>query len=169
MDMDHSMSDSSSTSEAACKISMLWNWYTVDACFISEHWQIKSGGGYAGMLIAIFVLVVLVEGVRRMGREYDRRIVAHQRAMILNSNSSVDKLNGSGTIEIKPTLVQQAVRSLFHTVQFAAGYMMMLLAMYYNGGIIFTIFVGAYVGHFLTARDTLGHADNPHKEACCGA
>jgi hypothetical protein len=34
---------------------------------------------------------------------------------------------------------------------FGSGYMLMLLAMYYNGGIILTIFVAAFVGHFLTA------------------
>ena len=41
----------------------------------------------------------------------------------------------------RPTLVQQLIRSLFYVAQFGAGYMMMLLAMYYNGGIIFAIFV----------------------------
>ncbi|KAK7049308.1 copper transporter complex subunit Ctr4 [Paramarasmius palmivorus] len=54
-------------------------------------------------------------------------------------------------------------------IQFGAGYMTMLLAMYYNGGIILAIFAGAYFGHLLTARDTVAHGDNPHKEACCGA
>ncbi|KAF9255230.1 Ctr copper transporter [Marasmius fiardii PR-910] len=159
---------SSSSEGPSCKMSMLWNWYTVDACFISTDWHIRSAGAYAGMLIALFFLVILVEGVRRLGREYDRRIVAHQRAMILHSDPSIDKTFGS-TIAIQPTHTQQAVRSLFHMVQFSAGYMLMLLAMYYNGGVILVIFVGAYVGHFLTGRDTLGHADNPHKEACCGA
>ena len=43
----------------------------------------------------------------------------------------------------RPTLVQQLIRSLFYVAQFGAGYMMMLLAMYYNGGIIFAIFVRA--------------------------
>ncbi|KAG7095829.1 hypothetical protein E1B28_006524 [Marasmius oreades] len=159
---------SSSSEGPACKISMLWNWYTVDACFISRNWHIRSVGAYAGMLVVLFCLVILVEGVRRLGRDYDRRIVTHQHAIALSSEPFVNKTS-STTIAIKPTYTQQAVRSLFHTVQFGAGYMFMLLAMYYNGGVILILFAGTYAGHFLIGRDTLGHAENPHKEACCGA
>ena len=59
----------------------------------------------------------------------------------------------------RPTLVQQLIRSLFYVAQFGAGYMMMLLAMYYNGGIIFAIFVrgpGFYGGTSLTADVLVG-------------
>lgn len=75
------------------QISMLWNWYTVDACFISSDWHIHSEGrglpyspsltytitilvAFAFTVICVFILVALVEGVRRFGREYDRRIVS---------------------------------------------------------------------------------------------
>jgi copper transporter 1 len=27
------------------QISMLWNWYTVDSCFLSEQWHVRSLGG----------------------------------------------------------------------------------------------------------------------------
>ncbi|KAL0572008.1 copper transporter complex subunit Ctr4 [Marasmius crinis-equi] len=156
-------------------------------------WHIHSAGEYAGSLIGLFFLVILVEGVRRLGREYDKRIIIQQRAVVLNSLQGPELVSKeystpqADMVEIKfgilpflahfplltdldrPTLGQQALRSLFHTVQFGAGYMLMLLAMYYNGGVILAIFVGAYAGHFLTGRDTLGYAESPHKEACCGA
>ncbi|GAA5920852.1 hypothetical protein JCM1841_002352, partial [Sporobolomyces salmonicolor] len=44
-------SGNSSTTDAACKISMMWNWYTIDACFLSKEWHIRSAGGYAGSII----------------------------------------------------------------------------------------------------------------------
>jgi len=45
-------------------------------------------------------------------------------------------------LEHSPTFLQQAIRATFYMVQFGAGYMLMLLAMYYNGYIlIFGIFV----------------------------
>lgn len=54
-------------------------------------------------------------------------------------------------LQNRPTHTQQLVRSIFHTVQFGAGYMLMLLAMYYNGGIIFVIFVSSFKGTIMTA------------------
>lgn len=44
----------------------------------------------------------------------------------------------------RPSAVQQAVRALFHTLQFAVAYVVMLLAMGANGYIVFCIFAGAY-------------------------
>ncbi|KLU81392.1 hypothetical protein MAPG_00482, partial [Magnaporthiopsis poae ATCC 64411] len=30
-----------------CKISMLWNWYTIDTCFIASSWRVTSAGMFA--------------------------------------------------------------------------------------------------------------------------
>lgn len=56
-------------------VSMLWNWYTVDACFLSSTWHIRSNGMFAGSVIGVFLLVIAIEAVRRLGREYDRRLI----------------------------------------------------------------------------------------------
>jgi hypothetical protein len=56
-------------------VSMLWNWYTVDACFLANSWHVKSRGMFAGSVIGVFFLVIAIEAVRRAGREYDRRLV----------------------------------------------------------------------------------------------
>ncbi|RFU27519.1 hypothetical protein B7463_g8830, partial [Scytalidium lignicola] len=40
---------------SSCKIDMLWNWYTVDACFISRSWHITSKGMFAGAFLGAFV------------------------------------------------------------------------------------------------------------------
>ncbi|KAK3071352.1 Copper Transporter integral membrane protein that functions in high affinity copper transport [Teratosphaeriaceae sp. CCFEE 6253] len=54
------------------------------------------------------------------------------------------------------TLLQQAVRTLLHMLQFAVAYLIMLLAMYYNGYVIISIFIGAYVGSFVFGWQSLG-------------
>jgi copper transporter 1 len=38
-----------------CKISMLLNWYSIDACFLSDKWHIRSKAGFAGTLIGVFL------------------------------------------------------------------------------------------------------------------
>jgi len=54
---------------------MLWNWYTVDACFLSSSWHITSPGMFAGSCIGVICLVVSLEFLRRLGKEYDQYIL----------------------------------------------------------------------------------------------
>ncbi|PWY78583.1 Ctr copper transporter, partial [Aspergillus sclerotioniger CBS 115572] len=46
----------------------------------------------------------------------------------------------------RPTFPEQIIRAILHTVQFAVAYLIMLLAMYFNGYIIFCIFIGTFSG-----------------------
>jgi copper transporter 1 len=74
----------------ACKISMIWNWYTTinaymsktsylflitqltDAAgFISQSWQTTSSCMFAGSYIGVICLVTSLEFLRRVQREYD--------------------------------------------------------------------------------------------------
>lgn len=168
---------------------MLWNWNTVDACFLSESWQIKSAGGFAGLCIGVILLVILLEFLRRLSKFYDNHIYrAHQfrsvglaadraatssaaeeghagnegpadpsagtrRASATAASSETRAQNTGGAVErsssaaprqpllaktgtrghfapsFMPSVKQQAIRALIHTLQFAVGYWIMLLAM----------------------------------------
>ncbi|KAJ5574275.1 uncharacterized protein N7459_008702 [Penicillium hispanicum] len=65
--------------DMSCKISMLWNWNTIDACFLSSGWHIKSRGMFAGSCIGVIALVLCLELLRRVGREYDAFILRRAR------------------------------------------------------------------------------------------
>lgn len=84
---------------------MLWNWYTVDACFLSSQWHVRSAGAFAGSVIAVFIITALVEGVRRAAREYDRQIViqAQQRLRATEAATRLtsDAGSGKGTDSLK--------------------------------------------------------------------
>lgn len=180
----HSMSGMDMGGGNACKISMMWNWYTIDACFISSQWHITSSGMFAGSCIGVILLVVVLEFLRRLSREYDRFIVRqaqrHQLALrsstvSVSGNGSEDDTNPSkgsttiasrgisgtvasglaGTSQFRPHVVQQMIRALLHMLQFAVAYFIMLLAMYYNGYIIICIFIGAYIGAFIFSWETI--------------
>lgn len=58
---------------------MLWNWYTVDSCFISSTWRITSKGKFAGSCIGVICLVIVLECLRRLQREYDAYLVKQYR------------------------------------------------------------------------------------------
>ncbi|KAI6328930.1 hypothetical protein MCOR07_004535 [Pyricularia oryzae] len=117
-----------------CKISMLWNWHTIDACFISTEWRITSTAMFAGSCIGIVLLVVCLEGLRRSVKEFDRLLARRHAA------------SPDAALPFRPSALQQGVRAALHTAQFAVAYFIMLLAMYYNGYFIICIFIGAYVG-----------------------
>ncbi|THW24159.1 Ctr-domain-containing protein [Aureobasidium pullulans] len=186
MDMDMGM--------GSCKISMMWNWNTIDACFISESWHITSNGMFAGSCIGVILLVMALELLRRLAREHDRMILAHHRRLVASTTNenpanecacpttvSTSKAASTATASalatgiktraFKPTLPQQMVRALLHCLQFAVAYFIMLLAMYYNGYLIICIFIGAYLGFFVFGWEKLGgDSDKSHDEAtvCCG-
>lgn len=178
----------------SCKISMLWNWNTVDSCFISSSWHVTSRGMFAGSCIGVLLLVMLLELLRRMVKEYDALLVrkhsttnnvgapaAAGRAQQGGSDSGESKnhalsVQPVGTIpsgRFRPTVLEQAVRALLHMCQFAVAYFVMLLAMYYNGYIIICIFLGAFLGSFVFHYEYMGQDVNQtsaSREAtvCCG-
>lgn len=55
----------------------------------------------------------------------------------------------------RPNVWQQMLRALFHAAQFTVAYFVMMLAMNYNGYILISIMVGAYLGAFVFSWETL--------------
>ncbi|CAG8908517.1 unnamed protein product [Penicillium egyptiacum] len=227
----------------SCKISMLWNWYTVDACFLAKSWHIKSRGMFAGSCIGVICLVLSLELLRRLGREYDSFIVrrARLRRLYMAGSSAAQStsnvpLRSEGNIKpasdccaanaepdstfssadditpvpgspqngdskkqasvsaaasanvvrdgvqrierqeailapYRPSLVEHSVRSLLHMAQFAVAYIIMLLAMYFNGYIIICIFIGAFLGAFIFSWEPVDlnkESDATSVTKCCG-
>ncbi|RXW19971.1 hypothetical protein EST38_g5878 [Candolleomyces aberdarensis] len=143
MDMDHGSGMGSSG--PACKISMLWNWNVIDSCFISKQWHIRSKGAFAGSCIGVILLVMSVELLRRLGKEYDGSLYRQfQRRATASANGS-----DGAVLTFRATPLQQLIRAFIHACAFGAAYIVMLLAMYYNGYLIICIFIGAGLGKFV--------------------
>lgn len=135
---------------------MLWNWYTIDACFLSSEWQIKSEGAFAASCIGVILLVILLEASRRLGKEFDTHINREfqARAAVLATTTAHQAAAAETgpqkrTVTLRASPLQQFIRALLHAVTFGLAYIVMLLAMYYNGYIIICIFIGAGLGKFL--------------------
>ncbi|KAF2670158.1 Tctr2 protein [Microthyrium microscopicum] len=128
---------------------MLWNWNTIDSCLISKQWHVRSSGMFAGACIAIVILTMSLEFLRRSAKEYDRRILKeHEERVSQLDSTHANKFitHGRDPKRFRPHLAQQLIRGLLHTSQFIVAYFIMLLAMYYNGYILISIFVGAFLG-----------------------
>ena len=157
---------------------------------ISPTWHITSKGMFAGSCIGIICLVLLLELLRRLQREFECWIQPQQHSSSTNDNtnsSNPSKVDSNcitnrnddvdterqppstlsllrkceqpiplGVTRYVPTLVQQVVRAAIHTMQFALAYIIMLLAMYYNGYVIVCIFLGVFVGFMVFSWDACG-------------
>nr|ADY16704.1 hypothetical protein [Penicillium aethiopicum] len=141
--MDHGSSSSS------CKVSMLFNFHTIDACFLSTGWQIKNNGMFAATCIGTILLVVLVEFCRRIGREYDNFLTRQFERQAAHGTFAKKFESARTAVTFRATPLQQLTRSVIHAVTFAGAYITMLLAMYFNVYVIICIFIGAGLGKFL--------------------
>ncbi|ETS75015.1 hypothetical protein PFICI_13499 [Pestalotiopsis fici W106-1] len=162
-----------------CKISMLWNWYTVDTCFLLTAWRIRSGGGFAALCIGVILMTIVLQALGWLAKFYDQRLVqqAKQAAIHAGTSDSLIAKDGhhvSSPSSFRPNITQQAVRTLVRTAQFAMAYWIMLLAMYYNGYVIICIILGSFIGIYFFQWDRLGglpgYAPETHPEptGCCG-
>ncbi|KAJ5986730.1 hypothetical protein N7451_011095 [Penicillium sp. IBT 35674x] len=156
---------------------MLWNWNTVDSCFIAESWHITSKGMFAGSCIGVIFLVISLEFLRRLGKEYDRFLLRQHELHSANAEaeSSAEAFCPKGrSLAFTPSVIQQSVRALLHMAQFAVAYIVMLLAMYFNGYIIICIFIGAYIGSFIFSWESISLRNSKQTSVaneatiCCG-
>ncbi|KAI0814451.1 ctr copper transporter [Xylaria sp. FL0064] len=144
--------------DSSCSTHMLWNWDTIGACFFAESWKIQTEGMMAATSIGVFLLAIVLEFTRRVGKEYDQLILRqfqqHVDAQAAISKSE-DDCRSEGTLLVsqavmfRATPVQQFIRSLIHAISFGIAYILMLIAMSFNGYIIIVIIIGAGVGKFL--------------------
>ncbi|KAI3398028.1 hypothetical protein diail_9891 [Diaporthe ilicicola] len=80
----------------SCKISMLWNWSTVGSCFISSSWHVTSRGMFAGSCVGVLLLVMLLELLRRMVKEYDALLVRkHSTTTTTTTTNNNNNINDS--------------------------------------------------------------------------
>lgn len=109
----------------------------------------------AATCIGTVLLVVLVELLRRMGKEYDALIQRQFQRQATTHGVALAAAGCTGavvptrqTLTFRASPVQQLVRAILHAMTFAGAYIIMLLAMYFNGYLIISIFVGSGLGKF---------------------
>lgn len=127
---------------------MLLNWHTIDACFLSSIFHIRSSFTFFLACFSAFALVVSLEYVRRFQRQFDQYLrkrdnFARSKGYALSAEMEEKLLEGSdGEREGERDapkqkqvviIVEQLMRGLVHVVQFSISYCIMLLFMYSNG------------------------------------
>lgn len=115
---------------------------------------------------------MVMEALRRFGKEYDNWILrtfqaragSHDSssASITSSIQNNETIKGAGGISVRGTgtsrqpqavifrasLLQQTIRAIIHAVALGVAYLVMLLVMSYNGYVIICVIIGAALGKF---------------------
>lgn len=111
---------------------------------------------FAASCIGVVFLAVALEFLRRLSKEYDSAMLRN-----FQRNATVVKLETKTQTTAQScstaplfasfrwTPLQQLIRAVLHAVTFGVAYIIMLLAMYFNGYIITSIIIGAFMGKFL--------------------
>jgi copper transporter 1 len=84
---------------------------------------------FAASCIGVFFLGVLLEALRRLAKEYETYALRQLRSLDVKGMR-------------KATPLQQLIRAVLHAAVFAVAYILMLLAMYFNGSVGLLPFLG---------------------------
>jgi copper transporter 1 len=119
--------------------------HTIDACFLSSAFKIRSSFGFFLACLAAFLLIISLELLRRSQRYFDRYLRARN-AFLREKEYGVpaeemeekllakeENVAGSRRERMLVVVLEQGARGLLHVLQFAVSYCIMLLFMYSNG------------------------------------
>jgi len=125
---------------------MLLNWTTIDACFLFSKFHIRSSLGFFAACLGAALLVISLEFLRRLQREFDRYLRSRHAYLgdqkYVAAEEMEEKLlvkdeegapSSTGSRVTVTVVLEQGARGLIHMVQFGVSYCIMLLFMYSNG------------------------------------
>ncbi|KAL2793089.1 Ctr copper transporter family-domain-containing protein [Aspergillus keveii] len=178
----HGGMDMGMASNVSCTAEMIWNWNTIDSCFLAESWHVTTKAMFAVSCIGVALLGVSLEFLRRVSKDYEESLQRQfQRHAIAQLDDPLVCGAPPSVMTFRASPIQQVIRAILHVAQFGTAYITMLIAMYYNGYTIISIFIGAFLGKLFfdwgQYRVVLGQTQGPkqatvqvQEEAtkCCG-
>ena len=83
-----------------CTMSMLWNWYSHDVCFISDQWKTSTNAIFGGTCVGVFALLLALNWWRRILYQYrlhctDVRVIEVDN--VQNTGVALEKQSGTFT------------------------------------------------------------------------
>lgn len=167
--------------EESCKISMLWNWTTIHACFLTDKWHVKSGFGFAISCFASFFLSFSLGLLNKISNDYDSSLINtidnetsnefKNKKMNMNKPHSHIKhifffqwfTHNDENLKMK----HHIIRCTLYITEWILSYIIMLLFMYFNGYIILSLTIGTFAGRFLFNRKLPQNYTQKDSGCCC--
>jgi len=133
-----------------CNMNMLFTWDTTNLCIIFRWWHVSSTFTLLLSLVAVAILTAGYEVVREASRKYELSSAEYANSLPHDDGdtgrdrgSFLWSGKGAGQQEKKVRLV----KALFYAVQVFYSFFIMLLFMTYNGWVMLSVAVGAFIGY----------------------
>lgn len=141
-------------SGSQCKMSMLFTWDTTNLCIIFPRWHIRSTPTLLFSLIGVILLTAGYEFVRDMSRRYEASSAEYMNSLPIDGGHGRSSLLWSGKNAQQAETKVKLVKAALYAVQVFYSFFIMLLFMTYNGWVMLSVAVGAFVGYLAFGNST---------------
>uniref|UniRef100_A0A1D1YNN7 Copper transport protein n=1 Tax=Anthurium amnicola TaxID=1678845 RepID=A0A1D1YNN7_9ARAE len=148
---DHGSEDHGNT----CSMNMLFNWDTERLCIIFSWWSVNSIGFLILSCLVVIFLAASFEFLKLVLRKYDSKIYTSSHSQLQEGRDTNPEEVASQNNVIRITYTQHLVRTFIHTAQVFLSFFLMLIFMTYNGFLMISVIIGAAVGYFVFAKQTI--------------
>ncbi|KAJ4010668.1 copper transpport protein [Fusarium irregulare] len=170
--MDHAHMDHSSMDHGGmdhghggmkdmCSMNMLFTWDTTNLCIVFRQWHVRSTTSLLFSLVAVILLAMGYEALRSLSRRYEQALDNRVRA--------APSLDGPVT-ESTPILSGQSqeqadqrahlIKAILYALQNFYAFMLMLVFMTYNGWVMISVSLGAFLGYLFFGQKTSATKEN---------
>ncbi|EED12265.1 Ctr copper transporter family protein [Talaromyces stipitatus ATCC 10500] len=154
---------------------MLFTWSTHNMCIIFPEWRVQGTGSLLASLFAIILLTAGYEAVRNFTRLYEashtQRLKAFSSSVLADTettsgdNSPEEDTRREGLARFTNSLLVgrdskqvlerrgRLIMATLYAVQVFYSFFIMLLFMTYNGWVMISVAVGAFVGYLVFGGD----------------
>lgn len=159
--MDHSGMDHGGMdmpSGPKCSMHMLWNTQILDTCVVFKSWHISSNTTFVLSFLAIVLIGVGYEWIRKFQTTLDRRIaisIIKGKGLSSGRESPAEDalLMGRGVAkkgQLTPLApLTRLTRSALYGITVFISFFLMLVFMTYNAYLILAVVLGASIGNFV--------------------
>merc|ERR1712093_3722 len=126
-----------------CNMNMLFTWDTNNLCIVFKSWRITSTMSLVWSLLGVMLLTAGYELVREMSRRYEAKVQREIDDMPNDQEGS--SLLASGRSAADAYAKSKTIKAALYAIQVFYSFFIMLLFMTYNGWIMLSVAVGAFV------------------------
>ncbi|KAI4745146.1 hypothetical protein E4T50_04549 [Aureobasidium sp. EXF-12298] len=154
-----------------CNMNMLFTWDTNNLCIVFKSWRITSTMSLIWSLLGVMLLTAGYELVREMSRRYEAKVqkeiddmpskyfspfvVAEISCLLSLLAVSTRSLLASGRSAADAYAKSKTIKAALYAIQVFYSFFIMLLFMTYNGWIMLSVAVGAFVGYLVFGNSTV--------------
>ncbi|KAI9806826.1 MAG: hypothetical protein M1833_002483 [Piccolia ochrophora] len=128
---------------------MLFTWDTENLCIVFPSWRVTSTLSLLLSLVAVIALTAGYEFVRDVSRRYEARGPGENGVVAPDDLGESSSLLSAGRNGRGNQRDGKSVKAALYAVQVFYSFFIMLLFMTYNGWIMLSVAIGAFVGYMI--------------------